>query len=125
MTDAQNITMTPEELNALVETRIAERDAKRELEARRLYELYNPPPTPAPARREASPELMAEFNSALDAANGDVEKATARIAGMLSKDVQDRPAYPQFYALYMQWGGNLRGLLQIMMRRRERQEAGV
>jgi hypothetical protein len=47
--------LNDEELAALVETRIAERDAKRELEAQRIYELYNPPPTPAPSRPEASP----------------------------------------------------------------------
>ncbi|HEV2029555.1 MAG TPA: hypothetical protein VGS16_13670 [Candidatus Dormibacteraeota bacterium] len=68
---------------------------------------------------------MAELNSALDAANGDVGAAYGRIVRRLNKDINGRPTDPQFYALYMQWAGNLRPLLQIMMRRREHEEAGV
>jgi hypothetical protein len=45
----------------------------------------------------------------------------------LNKDINGRPIDPEFYALYMQWAGNLKGLLTVMMRRRahEAQEAGV
>lgn len=127
MTDAKKISMTEAELAALVDSRIAEHDAKAQREAEQARQLQNsiPVPVQAPRAPQASPELMAAFNSALDAANGDVDKATAQIAGMISRDATGRPTYPQFYALYMQWAGNLRGLLEIMMRRRKHAEASV
>ena len=125
MTEAENISMTPAEFDALVTSRMAERDAEREREAERIRQLYNPTPTPVPPRPQASPELMAEFNKALDVAKGNVDEAFQAIARRLNVDVYKQPVDPDFYRLYHDWAGNLKPLLEIMMRRRSREKAGV
>jgi hypothetical protein len=130
MNDAEKrITMSETELAAFVAAQIVEHEQAKQREAERIMRLQDPTPAvpttkPLP---QASPELMAEFNSILDAANGDAGKATERIAAMLGKHLNGKPIYPEFYALYTPWSGNYKSLLEIMVRRRahDSQEAAV
>jgi hypothetical protein len=136
MTEAEKITLTPEELAALVDSQIAKRDAGRELEAARIRRMYDPPATPAPSINAPS-ELVAEFGKALDLSGGDVDKATFAIVGWLAVDPNGRAVYPDFKALFSTWGfANdvlhpqsrallIRGVIENLKSQRERTKAGV
>jgi hypothetical protein len=128
--------MNEEEINALVNSRIAERDAKRDAEAERIYQLRNPTYPPAPRLEPPSPELVAEFERILDACKGDVDEATGRVAGRLRVDVNGRPADPELKALVERCTsisaampiiqmGLIGNVFRNMQRQRERAKASV
>jgi hypothetical protein len=136
MTDAEKISMTLEELAALVEAQVAKRDDERKREAVRTWELENPIAPPAPPIN-APPELMAELTSALDASGNDVDKATNSILWRLNLDPKGRATDPTFRALFYEWSfardlvhpglraALIKNVLTNIRRKREREGAGV
>jgi hypothetical protein len=126
--------MNEEELVALVDARIAERDAKHAADLAKQHERPPDPDiyrTPPPNR-----EFEAELLKALDAEKGDVGKATERVFQLISSSA---PAQP-LTQLFKEWrhpefGPYTVGLLKLYISnlkdkrerdaRREREIAGV
>jgi hypothetical protein len=100
MTDAAHISMTPQELAALVDARIAERDARLEHDTEQARAVVASPEGPnvylTPPR---NPEFEAELLTFLDAENGDPARAAQRV--LLS--VNGTPPSQPLARLFDEW----------------------